>query len=102
MSNPNLFKPGQTVFCIETIRNACIFQGDKCTIKAVIEEDNETFLSFLEFPGNWYAYRFVPVSENISPQQKLDQLKKYFESGNGISVDRATIKASDFWAIYNS
>lgn len=102
MSNQNLFKPGQTVLCVGPVRNAGIFKGDKCTIRDVIEENNETFLSFLEFPGNWYASRFIPVSENISPQQKLDQLKKYFESGNGISVDRATIKASDFWAIYNS
>lgn len=35
-------------------------------------------------------------------QQKLDKLKKYFESGNDVPVQQATIKAKDFWAIYNS
>lgn len=38
----------------------------------------------------------------LPAQQKLDQLKKYFESGNDLPVQQATIKAKDFWAIYNS
>lgn len=29
----------------------------------------------------------------------LDQLKKYFTSGNDIPVDKATIKADDFWRL---
>lgn len=34
-------------------------------------------------------------------QEKLDQLKKYFLSGNDIPVDRASIRAYDFWKIYD-
>ncbi len=48
---------------------------------------------------------FIPdilLVKVTSPQQKLDQLKKYFESGNNVPVQQATIKAKDFWAIYNS
>ena len=49
----------------------------------------------------WYNY-FISVDElNHSAVKKLEQLKKYFESGNEIPVDRAVIKASDFWKIYN-
>lgn len=48
---------------------------------------------------------FIPdvlLVKVTSPQQKLDQLKKYFESGNDVPVQQATIKAKDFWAMYNS
>jgi len=47
--------------------------------------------SFLELVGK-------PV---LSAQDKLDMLKKYFESGNDVPVKQATIKANDFWKIYN-
>lgn len=58
-----------------------------------------------------YGYWDMPSSltlvggvseELVSPQAKLDKLKKYFESGNDVPVQQATIKAKDFWAIYNS
>lgn len=57
--------------------------------------------------GYWDKGSFLTHVNEIGPkqlsaQQKLDQLKKYFESGNGTPVDRATVKAKDFWAIYNS
>lgn len=51
--------------------------------------------------GKWYADRFELVPQSTTAQQKLDQLKKYFESGNDVPVQQATIKAKDFWAIYN-
>lgn len=49
--------------------------------------------------------RFIPaclVVKTSTAQQKLDQLKKYFDSSNDVPVQQATIKAKDFWAIYNS
>lgn len=49
--------------------------------------------------------RYIPsclIIKVVTAQQKLDQLKKYFESGNDVPVQQATIKAKDFWAIYNS
>lgn len=44
------------------------------------------------------------MSENILEENKtlkkaLNELSKYFKSGNDIPVDRATIKAKDFWDI---
>lgn len=49
----------------------------------------------------WYIPDVLLVKVT-SPQQKLDQLKKYFESGNNVPVQQVMIKAEDFWAIYNS
>jgi hypothetical protein len=49
--------------------------------------------------------RYIPsclLTKVMTAQQKLDKLKKYFESGNNVPVQQATIKAKDFWAIYNS
>lgn len=37
--------------------------------------------------------------ENEEFRNKINALKRYFTSGNDVPIERATIKASDFWAI---
>lgn len=37
--------------------------------------------------------------ENVKLKKALTELSKYFKSGNDIPVDRAVIRAKDFWEI---
>lgn len=46
---------------------------------------------------------FLEMTEKSvpSPQERLDALAAYFTSGNDVPVSIASIKAKDFWKIYN-
>lgn len=66
-------------------------------------EEHDTGLTLFTKEGYGLPESCVELAEpEIPAQQKLDQLKKYFESGNDVPVQQATIKAKDFWAIYTS
>jgi len=102
-------KVGDKVKCVYADGCADLVLDKRYTIAAVTTDvDGDVFVAVDTDPeearltGNWYADRFELVSPSTSAQQKLDQLKKYFESGNNVPVQQATIKAKDFWAIYNS
>ena len=45
-------------------------------------------------------YYNTPIAD--AKNAVLRELAKYFESGNQVPVERATIKASDFWRIYSA
>lgn len=101
---------GSVVQSLNTITsedgNDMIRVGSFYTIKQIVESPDPTvvYYELKEVPGGEYFCNdhFISVDElNHSAVKKLEQLKKYFESGNEIPVDRAVIKASDFWKIYN-
>lgn len=80
--------------------------GSFYTIKQIVESSDPivVYYELEEVPGNEYfaSDHFISADElNYPAVHKLEQLKKYFESGNEIPVDRAIIKASEFWKIYN-
>lgn len=103
------FKVGDNVKCVYADGCVDLVLDRLYTITAVTTDvDGDVFVAVDTDPeearvtGNWYADRFELIPQYTSAQQKLDKLKKYFESGNDVPVQQATIKAKDFWAIYNS
>jgi hypothetical protein len=52
--------------------------------------------SFESLTGPWCK------EEDVAKLEKaIDQLKRYFTSGNDVPVERATILSKDFWSILN-
>ena len=89
----------------EDFNNTSISPSHKDDVFQVYEIDLEPWETFQCGGVVTACGRYIPdvlLVKVTSPQQKLDQLKKYFESGNNVPVQQATIKAKDFWAIYNS
>ena len=41
----------------------------------------------------------IPISDIVSKEYVLQELAKYFTSGNDVPVERATILAKDFFRI---
>lgn len=104
-----VFKIGDKVKCVDDSDGVPLTLNEVSVVTAVtIDEDGDVFIAVdsdrleEQSTGNWYADRFELVERSNTARQKLDKLKKYFESGNDVPVQQATIKAKDFWAIYNS
>lgn len=100
MSN---FKVGDIVVCVNNHMRYEELQLRKQYTVSMVQSDALGQTCRVLGSDIWFiAERFELIQQPVSAQQKLDQLKKYFESGNDVPVQQATIKAKDFWAIYNS
>jgi hypothetical protein len=65
------------------------------------EDEDGLYLLIGEDGFRWWEESVFVYERKPSAQQRLDMLAKYFTSGNDVPVKQATIKASDFWKIYN-
>lgn len=60
----------------------------------------KSYNKYQETRHDYYIKEIIKVErEKDKLQYQIDELKKYFTSGNPIPVERATILAKDFWRI---